>query len=112
MSLVQVNGRGWSFQWLVMAPMALVGLLTEAKLPRRIAWRMMTEKKHSTRLSQEQLVGTKCRVIRRLAGRPSQARTSACLCGVVVADHVQFLARVAGGDFLEGAQELIVPAAG
>ena len=48
MSLAQANGRGWSLQWPVKAPMALVSSLTEAKLPRRIAWRVMTEKKHSS----------------------------------------------------------------
>ena len=68
-SLVQVNGRGWSFQLSMKAPMAAVSSLTEVKVPRRMAWRVMMRKKHSTRFSQEQLVGTKCRVI---AGRPGE----------------------------------------
>ena len=49
MSLVQVNGLGWSFQWSMKVPMAAVSSLTGAKVPRRMAWRVMTEKKHSTR---------------------------------------------------------------
>jgi hypothetical protein len=38
-------------------PMAVMSSLTEVKVARRMAWRVMTEKKHSTRFSQEQLVG-------------------------------------------------------
>jgi hypothetical protein len=41
------------------APMVAVSSLTEVKEPRRMAWRVMTEKKHSTRLSHEQPVGVK-----------------------------------------------------
>jgi hypothetical protein len=44
--------------------MAEMSSLTEAKLPRRMACRVMTEKKHSTRFGQEQPAGTKCRAIR------------------------------------------------
>ena len=57
--------------------MVSVSWLTEVKDPRRMAWRVMIEKKHSTRLSHEQLVGVKCRVTRGFLA--SQARTSACL---------------------------------
>jgi hypothetical protein len=60
--------------------MASVSCLTEVKEPRRMAWRVMTEKKHSTRLSQEQLVGVKCRVIRWFRGFLSHFYTSSCLC--------------------------------
>src|SRR6266536_3029795 len=49
------------------APMAAASSLTEAKEPGWMAWRVMTEKKHSTRLSQEHPVGVKCRVILGLA---------------------------------------------
>ena len=49
-SLVQANGRGWSFQPSVNAPMAAVGWRTEVNEPRRMAWRVITGKKHSTRL--------------------------------------------------------------
>ncbi len=42
-----------------------------------MAWRVMTEKKHSTRLIHEQPVGVKWSVI--LGFLASQARTSACL---------------------------------
>ena len=77
-SLVQANGRGWSFQLPVNAPMAAVSWRTEVNEPRRMAWRVMTEKKHSTRFSHEQLVGTKCRVTRGFLA--SQVLTLACLC--------------------------------
>ena len=78
-SLVQANGRGWSFQPSVNAPMAAVSWRTEVNEPRRMAWRVMIEQKHSTRLSQEQLVGVKCRVIRWFSGQASQVRMSWCL---------------------------------
>ena len=42
-----------------------------------MAWRVITEKKHSTRLSHEQLVGVKCSVMRGFLA--SHALTSACL---------------------------------
>ena len=45
-------------------PMASVSWRTEVNQPRRMAWRVITEKKHSTRLSQEHPVGVKCRLIR------------------------------------------------
>ena len=44
-----------------------------------MAWRVITEKKHSTRLSHEQLVGVKCSVMRGFLA--SRALTSACLRG-------------------------------
>ena len=47
-SLVQANGLGWSFQWSMKAPMAEMSSSTEVKLPRRMAWRVMIEKKHSS----------------------------------------------------------------
>lgn len=49
------------------APIAAVRSLTELKVPRRMAWRVMMPKKISTMLSQEQLVRVKCRVIRGLS---------------------------------------------
>ncbi len=76
-SLVQAKGRGWSFQWSMKAPMAAVSSLTEVKEPRRMACRVMTEKKHSTRLIHEHPVGVKCRVTRGFFA--SQALISACL---------------------------------
>ena len=42
-----------------------------------MAWRVMTEKKHSTRLIHEHPVGVKCRVTRGFS--PARPRTSACL---------------------------------
>jgi hypothetical protein len=79
-SLVQVNGRGWSFHESVNMPIAAVSSLAEVKEPRRMAWRVMIEKKHPTRLSQEQPAGVRCRVIRWFSGRASHPRTSACSC--------------------------------
>jgi hypothetical protein len=63
-SLVQADGLGWSFQWSMNAPIAETRSLTEVKEPRRMACRVMIEKKHSTRLSHEQQVSVKCRLIR------------------------------------------------
>ena len=83
-SLVQANGRGWSFQWSMKAPIAATNSFTEVKVSRRMAWRVMTEKKHSTRFGQEQLVGTKCRLIRWFSGLASHLPTSACLWGCVL----------------------------
>jgi hypothetical protein len=47
------EGTGCSFHESMNAPIAAVSSLTEVKEPRRMAWWVMTEKKHSTRLSQE-----------------------------------------------------------
>jgi hypothetical protein len=44
-SLVQVNGVGCLFQVSMKLPMAVVSSLTERNEPRRMAWRVMTEKK-------------------------------------------------------------------
>src|SRR5258706_15438892 len=79
-SLVQAKGRGCSFHESMKAPMALVSSLTEVKEPRRMASRVMTEKKHSARLSQEQLVGVKWSVMRGFFA--SQALTWGCLAGL------------------------------
>src|SRR5712671_5423190 len=57
---VQAKGLGWSFHESMNAPIAAVSSLTEVKEQRWMAWRVMTEKKHS-RLSHEQLVGVKFR---------------------------------------------------
>jgi hypothetical protein len=76
-SLVQANGCGWSFHESMNVPMVSVSWRTEVNEPRRMAWRVMTEKKHSTRFSQEYPVGVKCRVTRGFFA--SQALTSACL---------------------------------
>ena len=59
-------------------PMAAVRSLTELKVPRRMAWRVMIPKKISTMLSQEQPVEVKCKVIRGLS--VSHAFTAGCLC--------------------------------
>ena len=110
-SLVQANGRGWSFQLSMNAPMAAVSSLTEVKEPRRMAWRVMTGRSISTRLSQEHPVGVKCRVT--LGFFASQAADLGVLVGgVVVADHVQLDAGVGGGDLLEELQELLVAVPG
>jgi hypothetical protein len=58
-------------------PIAAIRSLTLLKLPRRMAWRVMIEKKISTMFSQDPEVGVKCRVIRGL--RASQAFTAGCL---------------------------------
>ena len=57
--------------------MMSVSWRTEVNDPRRITWRVMAEKKHSTRLTRSTPVAVKCRVT--LGLRASQALTSACL---------------------------------
>jgi hypothetical protein len=79
-SLVQANGLGWSFQWPVKAPVAEMSSSTGVKLPRRMAWPVMIEKRHSARFSYEQLAGAKCGVTRWFCGLASRWRTSACVC--------------------------------
>ena len=51
--------------------------LTEVKVPRRIAWRVMMPKKISTMFSHDPEVGVKCMVIRGFFA--SQAFTFGCL---------------------------------
>ena len=58
--------------------MAAMRSLTEVKLPRRMACRVMIEKKTSTRFSHDPDVGVKCSVIRGCLA--SQARTSGWVC--------------------------------
>ncbi len=60
------------------APMVSVSWRTEVNEPRRMACRVGTQKKHSTRFSQEHPVGVKCRMTRGFLA--SQALTSACFC--------------------------------
>ena len=62
------------------APIAVVSSLTERKVPRRMAWRVMIPKKISTMFSHGHPVGVKCRVIRLFSGFASHLRTSGCLC--------------------------------
>jgi hypothetical protein len=76
--LVQVKGRQRSFQPSMKASMAAMRSLTEVKLPRRMACRVMTGKKTSTRFRQDPDVGVKCRMI--LGCFAGQARTSGWLC--------------------------------
>ena len=64
--LVQVKGWQRSFQPSIEVSMGAMRSLTEVKLPRRIACRVMIEKKISTMLSQDPDVGVKCSVILRL----------------------------------------------
>src|SRR3954453_8208267 len=59
-SLVQVKGWQRSFQASMKRSMAAIRSATVGKLPRRRAWRVMIEKKASTRFSQEPEVGGKC----------------------------------------------------
>jgi hypothetical protein len=58
-----MNGRQRSFQPSMTSSMAAMRSLTEVKLPRRMAYRVMIEKKISTILSQDPDVGVKCSVI-------------------------------------------------
>ncbi len=105
--LVHVNGWQRSFQASMKRRMAAVRSVTEAKLPRRMAWRVMMPKKASTRFSQLPDVGVKCSVTRGL--RASQLTTAGVFVGAVVVAHdVQLAARVGLGDLLEELEELAV----
>jgi IS5 family transposase len=75
-----------------------------------MAWRVITEKKHSTKLIHE-VVGVKCRVIRRVFREPG-LHLGVLVGGVVVADDVQNLPGVGDGDFFEEFQESLVPVLG
>jgi hypothetical protein len=62
-----------------------------------MAWRVMTEKKHSTRLSQEQDVGVKCRVIQ--GSWPATPATwYSNLCALRLLDGRTHTRRAAPGD--------------
>ena len=76
--LVQVKGWQRAFHPSMKASMAAMRSLTEVKLPRRMACRVMIEKKTSAMFSQDPDVGVKCKVI--LGCFASQARTSGWLC--------------------------------
>jgi hypothetical protein len=62
--------------------------LTEVKLPRRIAWRVMIEKKISTMLSQDPEVGVKCKGDPGVLSQPG-ADVGVGVRAVVVAHDVQ-----------------------
>lgn len=74
--LVHANGWQRSSQPSMNWPILAIRSLTEAKVPRRMAWRVMIGKNASARLSQEQPVG----VQRHRGFAASQASTSGCLC--------------------------------
>ena len=75
--LVQTNGLQRSFHPSMKAPMAAIKSLTEVKVPRRIACRVMIPKKISTRFSQLPEVGVKCICTRGCLA--SQCWTAGCL---------------------------------
>ena len=75
--MVQANGWQRSFQPSMNRPIAAINSLTLLKLPRRMACRVMIEKKISTMFSQDPLIGVKCSVMRGL--RASHAVTAGCL---------------------------------
>ena len=75
--LVQTKGAQRSFQPSMKMPIAAMRSLTEVKVPRRMAWRVMMPKKISTMFSHDPEVGVKCRVIRGFLA--SQAFTFGCL---------------------------------
>ena len=62
--LVQVKGWQRSFHPSMKFSMAAMRPVTEVKLPRRMACRVMIEKKTSTMFSHDPDVGVKCSVIR------------------------------------------------
>jgi hypothetical protein len=72
--LVQANGSHRSFQPSMKVSIARMRSSTDVKVPRRMAWRAIIQKKISTRFSQEPEVGVKCSVIRLFL--PSHAVTA------------------------------------
>ena len=107
MSAVLVQVKGWqrSFQPSIKRLIAAMSSLPLAKVPRRIAWRVMIPEKISTMFIHDPEVGVKCNVIRGLFA--SQAWTSGCLVGVVVIEHhVQLTSRVGLRDLTHEDQEL------
>jgi hypothetical protein len=75
--LVQVKGRQRSFRTSMNVLIAVTNSMTLAKVPRRMACRVMIPKNTSTRFSPDQEVGVKCYVIRGL--RASHTLMSTCL---------------------------------
>jgi hypothetical protein len=77
-----------------------------------MAWRVMTEKKHSTRLIHERPVGVKCKGDPVVLG-PGEplAGVGVLVGGVVVTHHVQLGVRVGGGDLFVELEELLVAVA-
>ena len=76
--MVQVKGWQRSFQPSVNFSMAVMRSLPLVKLPRRMACRVMIEKKTSAMFSHDPDVGVKCKVIRGCLA--SQAVTSGWVC--------------------------------
>ena len=56
-SLVQENGREWSIEPSMKALITTPSSFHRGEKRRRMAWKVMIEKKHSTRMSREQPVG-------------------------------------------------------
>ncbi len=105
--LVQTNGWQRSFQPSMKAPIAATRSLTEVKVPRRMACRVMIPKKISTWVSQLPEVGVKCSLNARMLGQPLLDR-GVLVGAVVVADHVQRHPWVGAGELAEEGQELLV----
>ena len=78
-SAVLVHTKGWqrSFQPLMKARILIISSRTEAKVPRRMAWRSMIPNQTSTRFSHDPEVGVKWVWI--LGFAASQALTFGCL---------------------------------
>lgn len=75
--LVQTNGSQRSFHPSMKISIAAMRSLTLVKVPRRMAWRVMTPKKISTMFRQEPEVGVKCKVT--LGFLTSHVFTAGCL---------------------------------
>ena len=95
------------------APMAVVSSLTERKVPRRMAWRVMIPKKISTMFSQEHPVGREVQGDPLVLGPGEPLADLGVLMGAVVVQHdVQVRAGMGGGDLFEEAQEFLVAVPG
>ncbi len=89
------------------ARIAVMRSLTDAKLPHRMACRVVIPKNTSTRFSHDPPVGGEVQLDPPVVRQPL-ADLGMLVGAVVVAHDVQLAARVGGGDLLEEAQELPV----
>src|SRR3954453_15011400 len=75
---VHVNGFELAFQWSMYSRIGLIRTVTEVKVPRRMAWRVMMPNQVSIWLIQDEPTGVKGKCTCGL--RASQALTSGVVC--------------------------------
>ena len=105
--LVHWNGSGWPFQEARYSLMAFSRARTLSKLPRRMAWLVMSANHRSTRFNQEALVGREVHGESRVRDEPGLHRW-VFVGAVVVADEVDLASGKRLGDRIEELDELFV----